>query len=195
MITAVILAAGEASRMGVPKQLLSYQGRPLITHVVYNLLRSQVDEVVVVLGSRAEQVLEVLTGCPVKVVLNCAFATGQSSSLKAGLAVLDHSTQAVLFALGDQPLVDTRTINLVLKRYQSARGIIAPYFMGKRGNPVLFDRFFFTEISSLSGDVGAREIIRRHPESLVKVDVTDRGVVIDVDTWEDYRTLLANPAR
>lgn len=192
MITGVVLAAGEASRLGVPKQLLTYRGKPLLAHVVKNLLKSQVDQVVVVIGSRAEQMLDLLTEYPIKIVVNKAFATGQSSSIKSGLATLNESTQAVLFALGDQPLVDTQTINLIIKHYRP-RTIVAPYYMGKRGNPVLFDRFFFTEISSLSGDVGAREIICRHPESLVKVDVTDKGVVFDVDTWEDYHALVAGP--
>ncbi|MDD3653010.1 MAG: nucleotidyltransferase family protein [Desulfotomaculaceae bacterium] len=192
MIAGVVLAAGEASRLGVPKQLLTYRGSPLLAHVVNNLLRSQIDEVVVVIGSKAEQVLDLLKEYPVKVVINSGFATGQSSSLKAGLAALDESTQAVLFALGDQPLVDSYTIDLLIRHYRH-RTIVAPYYMGERGNPVLFDRFFFTEIFSLSGDVGAREIILRHPESLVKVDVTDRGVVFDVDTWEDYRALQNYP--
>jgi len=196
LIAGVVLAAGSSSRLGVPKQLLVYRGMPLIAHVVENLLISQVDDIIVVLGSGAEQVANALEGYSVKLIFNREFAAGQSTSLKAGLAVLDSATQAALFVLGDQPLVSAETINLLIEHYWSARGgIITPYFRGKRGNPVLFDRVFFEEISSLSGDVGAREIILRHPEKIVKVDVSDVGVIIDIDTWTDYDSLVANLKR
>ncbi|MDF9406852.1 MAG: Nicotine blue oxidoreductase [Pelotomaculum sp. PtaB.Bin013] len=192
MISGVVLAAGVSSRLGVPKQLLAYRGRSLIVHVVENLLMSQVDEVVVVLGNRAEQVMEVLAGYSIRTIINREFTAGQSTSLKAGLTALSSATRAALFVLGDQPLVNAQTINLLIDHYWLAGGIVAPYFNGKRGNPVLFDRDFFKEISFLSGDVGAREIIRKHPESLVKVNVTDSGVVFDVDTWGDYHALISD---
>jgi len=192
LISGVVLAAGISSRLGVPKQLLAYRGKPLIAHVVESLLVSQVDEVVVVLGNRAEQVMEVLAGYSIRTIINPEFTAGQSTSLKAGLTALSSATRAALFMLGDQPLVNAQTINLLIDRYRLAGGIVAPYFNGKRGNPVLFDRDFFKEISFLSGDVGAREIIHRHPESLVKVDVADSGVVFDVDTWADYYVLISN---
>lgn len=190
MIAGVVLAAGESSRLGVPKQLLVYQGVPLIAYVVDKLLRSQVDEVIVVLGSKAEEVNAALAGYPVKVVINREYRAGQSTSLKAGLAALSGAVKGALFALGDQPLVSIQTIDLLIKNYRLSGGIIAPYFNGKRGNPVIFDRKYFAAMLSLSGDVGAREVLRRHPESLIKVDVLDRGVVFDVDTWEDYHELL-----
>jgi len=191
LIAGVLLAAGISSRLGAPKQLLAYRGRPLLAHVVENLLASQVDEVIVVLGSKAEEVMVVLAGYPVKVVINREYNTGQSTSLKAGLAALSGAVKAALFALGDQPLVSTQTIDLLIRNYRLAGGgIIAPYFNGNRGNPVLFDRKFFAEICSLSGDVGAREVLGRYPDSLVKVDVLDRGVVFDVDTWVDYNELV-----
>jgi len=197
LIAGVVLAAGSSSRLGVPKQLLVYRGMPLIAHVVENLLTTQVDEVIVVLGSGAEQVAGVLEGYPVKVIVNREFAAGQSTSLKAGLAALGSEARAALFVLGDQPLVSAQTINQLIEHYRCAGGeiIVAPCFKGKRGNPVLFDRVFFKEIFSLSGDVGAREIILRHPEKLIKVDVSDMGVVFDVDTWADYGSLVAGLKR
>ncbi|OPX90136.1 molybdenum cofactor cytidylyltransferase [Pelotomaculum sp. PtaB.Bin117] len=190
MIAGVVLAAGASSRLGVPKQLLAYRGRPIIAHVVENLLMSQLDEVIVVLGSRAEQVMEVLAGYSIRIINNHEFAAGQSTSLKAGIMSLSSATRAALFALGDQPLVSVQTINLLIHYYWLTGGIVAPYFKGKRGNPVLFDRDFFGEMSFLSGDVGAREVIRRHSKSLVRVDVEDSGVVFDVDTWGDYHDLV-----
>jgi molybdenum cofactor cytidylyltransferase len=96
LIAGVVLAAGLSSRLGAPKQLLAYRGRPLLAHVVENLLASQVDEVIVVLGSRAEEVMAVLAGYPVKAVINREYNAGQSTSLKAGLAALSGAVKAAL---------------------------------------------------------------------------------------------------
>ncbi|MCL6611401.1 MAG: nucleotidyltransferase family protein [Peptococcaceae bacterium] len=190
MIAAVVLAAGTSSRLGTPKQLLAYRGRPLLAAAVENLLRSPVDQVAVVLGHMAEEAAGALEGLPVKVVYNRAYASGQASSLKAGLAALDGTVEGVLFVLGDQPLVKPGTISLLIEKFRAAGGIVAPFYEGKRGNPVLFGRQFFTVIGSLEGDTGAREIIGKHPESLHRVDVSDPGVLFDIDTPEDYRRLL-----
>ncbi|MFZ5632483.1 MAG: nucleotidyltransferase family protein [Bacillota bacterium] len=190
MIGAVVLAAGVSSRLGVPKQLLVYRGRPMLAVVVENLLKSPVDQVVVVLGHRADEVAVVLAGYRVEVVVNGAYSAGQATSLKAGLAALGGSVRAALFALGDQPLVKPQTIRLLVEQYKTSGGIVAPFFRGVRGNPVIFDRRFWPEINSLEGDVGAREVIQKHPERLHRVDVADRGVLIDIDTWEDYRRFL-----
>lgn len=193
MITAIVLAAGVSSRMGTPKQLLIYQGRPLLRHVVENLLKSQVDEIIVVLGHQGAEVAEALKGLPVRIIINQDYGSGQSTSVKAGLQALPASEgdlRGVLFFLGDQPFVKPETINLLIDHYRQQGGIIAPYYQGTRGNPVLFDQKFFAEFQVLTGDVGAREIISRHPEDLKKVDVPDRGVLQDIDTPEDYRDLI-----
>lgn len=190
MIAAVVLAAGTSSRMGVPKQTLEYQGRAVLALVVENLLESPVDRVLVVLGYMAEEVAVVLTGFPVKLVVNSLYAAGQATSVRAGLKALGGTAEAVLFALGDQPLVKPQTVGLIIERYRVSGGIVAPYYRGERGNPVLFGCSFFPEIEALEGDAGAREIIKRHPESLNRLDVDDPGVLFDIDTLNDYRRLL-----
>ncbi len=192
MITAIVLAAGISRRMGTPKQLLMYKGRPLLRHVVENLLQSRVDEIMVVLGYQGTEVAEVLNGLPVRIIINQDYTCGQSTSVKSGLTALhpaDSDRLGVLFVLGDQPLVKPETINLLIDHYRQHGGIIAPYYQGVRGNPVLFDQKFFSEFQVLTGDAGAREIISRHPEDLWKVEVPDKGVLQDIDTLEDYRKL------
>ena len=190
MIAAVVLAAGTSSRLGTPKQLLPYQGRPVLAVVVQNLLNSPLDCVLVVIGHRAEEVAPALNGLPVDVVVNGQYATGQASSIKAGLAALGGGVEAALFVLGDQPLVKPGTIKMLVEGYRTGGGIVAPFYKGRRGNPVLFDRLFFQEMASLEGDTGAREIIGRHPECFRRIDVPDPGVLLDIDTWEDYRRLV-----
>jgi len=198
MITAIVLAAGTSSRMGQLKQLLNYHGRPLLRHVIDIISRSSVDKIVVVLGHRREEVAATLEDLPLQIVANQDYASGQSSSLKAGLkalATLSSTPKAetcrtgVLFVLGDQPLLKPDTINLLIENFMRHGGIVAPYYRGMRGNPVLFDLSLRAEFDSLQGDTGAREIIYRHPELLHKIEVTDRGILLDVDTPKDLEVL------
>lgn len=198
MVTAVVLAAGTSSRMGKLKQLLTYHGRPLLRHVVDIVRQSSVDKIVVVLGHRREEVAAVLEGLPLQIVVNQDYASGQSSSVKAGLKAITGSTPGpeaitgragVLFVLSDQPLLKPETINLLVENFMHHGGIVAPYYHGKRGTPVLFDLIFQSEFDSLQGDAGAREIITRHPEALHKIEVDDPGILLDVDTPEDLDLL------
>ncbi len=191
MVSAIVLAAGTSSRMHRPKQLLEYAGKPMLRHVLEILLSTKVDEVVVVLGHEAGRISPVIAGMPVRVVLNQAYADGMSGSVRLGLAAAaragnSDTPRGVLFALADQPLVKPQTIDLLIDAYCRQGGITAPCYNGQRGNPVIFNESFFPEIMELSGDAGAREIIRRHPGAVVLVDVEDRGVLLDIDTWTEY---------
>lgn len=198
MVTAVVLAAGTSSRMGELKQLLTYQGQPLLRHVVDIVNQSSVDKIMVVVGHRLQEVTAALDGLPLQIVINHDYASGQSSSVKAGVKALGNCNSnpevktdraGVLFVLGDQPLLKPETINLLIEGFLRHGGIIAPYYQGKRGNPVLFDLSFRPEFEALQGDAGAREIITRHPELLHKIEVTDPGILVDVDTPEDLELL------
>lgn len=205
MVTAIVLAAGSSSRMGRTKQLLVYHGRPLLRHVIDTLCLSRVDKIVVVLGHRQDEVAAVLAGLPLQIVINPDYALGQSSSVKAGLKALQgpgvdccspdagKERQGVLFVLGDQPLLKPETVNLLIENFMAHGGIVAPFYHGARGNPVLFDLSYWPEFDALQGDAGAREIITRHPEALRKIEVNDPGILLDVDTPEDLESLLTQP--
>ncbi len=198
MVIAIVLAAGTSSRMGKPKQLLLYQGRPLLRHVIENLSRSKVDKTVVVLGHKYAEVAAALKDLPINIIVNRDYASGQSASVKAGLKALvdpdlklasDTGRQGVLFVLGDQPLLKPETVNLLIDNFMRCGGIVAPYYQGIRGNPVLFDISFKHELQSLQGDKGAREIIARNLQALHKIEVTDPGILLDVDTPKDLEVL------
>lgn len=190
-VTAIVLAAGLSSRLGTPKQLLNFQGRPLIRHVTETVLASQVDEVIVVVGFVGEKVSEALKGLPVKIIVNQDFAQGQSASVTTGVNALDDNflSKGVLFALGDQPLLQSATINLLVDQFSQYGGIVVPYYNKTPGNPVIFDHKYLPDFQELRGDVGAREIIQRHRNDVHCTDVTDRGVLFDIDTLEDYQLL------
>jgi molybdenum cofactor cytidylyltransferase len=129
-------------------------------------------------------VADALTGQPVVLVANPAFAEGMSSSLRAGIAALPADVEATLVCLGDMPRVTAAHLDALIAAFDpsSDATIIVPTFQRKRGNPVLFSRRHFEEMSSLEGDVGARMLIDRHAESVRFVAVDDAGVTIDVDT-------------
>ncbi|MFZ5642168.1 MAG: nucleotidyltransferase family protein [Bacillota bacterium] len=190
MISAVILAAGQSARLGVPKQLLAYKGRPILRVTAENILAAQVFEVIVVIGHEAGRVSKSLEGLRVKIIENTLYKTGQASSVRSGLEAVSPDAEAVLFALGDQPLVRSETLAVLIERHMDSRGITAPFYNGRRGNPVLFKRDLLNSINLISGDTGARGIIDRHPYLLRKVPVNDSGVLFDVDTWEDYWLLV-----
>lgn len=189
MISAVILAAGMSKRMGIPKQLMDYNGKPMLRVVVENTIKAPVDEIIVVLGNEAIQAARSLEGLAVKLAVNKNYAKGQSTSVRAGLELVERRARGVLFVLGDQPLVKVETIRLLVDSFKEKGGIAAPFYNGVRGNPVLFENSLLQCADEIRGDQGARGIIELHPGLLNRVDVNDPGVLIDIDTWEDYRRL------
>lgn len=187
MLSAILLAAGESKRMGEPKQLMPFSQSTILEQAVDNLLSSAVSEVVVVLGYRAEEVAKAIAARPVKIGVNPGYQQGMSSSIIAGLNLIDSQAQAVMLALGDQPLVGCQTINrLIAEFYNHNKGIAVPTYQGKRGNPVIFTIKYRPELLELRGDIGGREIIKRHPDDVLEVAVDSEGVISDIDTREDY---------
>lgn len=205
MIAGIILAAGSSSRLGRPKQLLPLHGEPLIRQTVRRVLQSSLDEVLVVVGHEAEAVSAVLADLPVRIVMNPDAASGQSTSVVAGLNALpdaiapaapDAYPEAVIFLLGDQPGVDPRVIDALVAAWKVSRApVVAPRYSDGMGNPILFDRRVFPELRALGGDVGARAIVRQYAASGTLVPVAvDGPAPPDVDTEEDYEYLLRSLA-
>jgi molybdenum cofactor cytidylyltransferase len=135
-----------------------------------------------------------LDGLPVSIVHNAAWATGQSSSIRAGVGSLPASSGGAIFLLADQPQVGANVITaLEDKHTQGLHPIVAPLvMMERRGNPVLFDRVTFPDLLSIEGDVGGRAIFARHPVEYIPW--YDERLLIDVDTEQDYRRLLEEDA-
>ncbi len=191
MISAIILAAGMSSRMGTLKQLLHFRGRPMVRHVADAVSQSRVKETIVVVGARFDAVCAAIDGLPVRVVINNDFASGQSTSLRKGVNALAEKPlpDGVLFALADQPLLLTSTINHLINEFYKRGGIIVPRYEQQQGNPVIFARKFLPEMLLISGDEGARKLMEHQSEEVHFVDVKDRGVIFDIDTWQDYERL------
>lgn len=193
MIVGIVLAAGTSSRLGRPKQLLDLGGQPLLVHVVDAALASPLDQVVVVLGHEAAQIGKVLPihTARVRAVLNPAFASGQSSSLVAGLGALDRNVEAAVVLLGDQPGVRPEAVVAVVEAWrQGGRAVVQATYGGRPGHPVLFARSMWPELTRLTGDRGARDLVAAHG-GRATVEMGSRPPE-DVDTEEEYRRLVAS---
>jgi molybdenum cofactor cytidylyltransferase len=186
-ISLIILAAGGSSRLGSPKQLVRFDGQTLIRRAAAAALESRCDRVVIVVGSRADDMRRELGGLPVSIVENPEWQSGMSSSLRAGLNEV-RDDDAVLIMLCDQPFVTADVLdNLIDTRHKTGVPIVASDYGATRGVPALFSKELFPELASLSADEGARRIIARHPELTTTIAFADGA--IDVDTRDDWTGL------
>jgi molybdenum cofactor cytidylyltransferase len=196
-IAAVILAAGQSSRMGRNKLLLELAGKPLIAHVADHVLALGLPEIVVVLGHEADAVRRALGDRPLRFVSAADYASGMSASLKAGLTALSPQIDAALVLLGDMPLVSAALLRRLIGAYNplEGRAIVLPVHGGKRGNPVLWDRRFFAEMQALAGDVGARHLIGSYGEQVAEVTAETTAIFRDIDTPQAFADLIGEQAR
>lgn len=191
MIAGLVLAAGLSRRMGRAKLLMPVDGRAIVRHAVETVLAGGVDSVWVVTGPDVEPVEAALAGLEVQIVVNPAPEEGQAGSLRAGIAALPASVDAVLIALGDQPSLAPAIIPALLAaRRTSPKLIVAPRYRDGQGNPVLFKREIFPELLRLTGDQGARPIIQKEPARVEWVEL-DLPMPPDVDTPDDYEKIRA----
>ncbi|MBU1208618.1 MAG: molybdenum cofactor cytidylyltransferase [Proteobacteria bacterium] len=193
MISAIVLAAGEAKRMGRAKLLLPWQGKTVLEHVLDQLLHSQVDEIILVLGHEAEQIRKKIPAQDIKIAINPDYQEGMSASLRQGLMIIDEKAEAFLVVLGDQPGISKEIINQLIQAFHHPRhpkGIILPTYRGIRGHPVLFSSQYRKEVLKLKGDVGGRQILKDHPEEILELEMSTDAVLYDIDTPEDYKEYL-----
>jgi len=186
----IILAAGESTRFGTPKQLLAVAGRFLIEWVLEAALGSNLDHIALVLGCEHERIRRSLGSAAAhpkcEIVVNRDYRSGQSTSLKAGLRRVRPGYSSVMFLLGDQPLIDSPLIDFLLARYrESEKEICVPTHCGRRGNPTLFGSAFYLELLKLSGDKGARDLISAHPDEVLTVEIAEPAPFHDIDRPED----------
>ena len=186
-VAAIVLAAGISRRIGTHKQLLRLGGKSLLERTLDNVRGSAVDEIILVLGAAADEVRQQLTTDGIHVVVNPDFQQGMGTSLRTGLAAVSPSMRGALIVLADQPFVRSSTLDRMIARWQKhAPQILIPLYRGFRGNPVLLDRSVFPELMNLTGDIGCRAIFGSHAESIHRVAVDDVGILLDIDTTEDW---------
>jgi molybdenum cofactor cytidylyltransferase len=177
--------------MGQPKQLLEYQGRPLLVRAVEAALASPAWPVVVVVGANADAIRPALARLPVLVTENAAWPEGMAASIRAGVTTLQQFSRtldAALIALCDQPEFSADTIaQLVAAQRTTGRSIVAAHYAGRNGAPALFMRDHFTTLTHLTGEEGARALLNGAPETVTAVELP--ALARDVDTPADYAAL------
>jgi molybdenum cofactor cytidylyltransferase len=202
-VAGIILAAGEASRYGAPKQLLDWKGKPFVRHVTETALRSGLEPVVVVVGFHHADVESALKGLPVHIVHNPDYTQGQSTSIKAGVGELIWNSRnlggkppdskgagSAIFLLADQPQIPVEVIRALVETHtRRLPAILAPLVLEeKRANPVLFDRITFPALMNLKGDVGGRAIFDKYKVEYIPWH--DDILLFDVDKPADYQRLI-----
>ncbi len=189
---AVLLAGGASTRMGAPKPLLQFEGETFLDRLV-RLFSPHCHRVIAVLGYQAETVARGLQrpGVPV-LVLNPKPECGQLSSLQTGLRALSARPTAVFFHPVDIPAIQEETIIRLCAAWETAPAgtlVLQPRHRGRKGHPVLLAATLIPELLALPPEGSARDVLRRHVERTIDVDVEDPGILRDADTPEDYRRL------
>ena len=189
----VILAAGASTRMGTPKQLLSYGGRSFLHHTVEVAIASGCQPIVVVLGAYAEQIKPEISQLIVQVVETQEWVEGMSASIRTGIKALNVTKpdlDAVVILLCDQPFISSHMHNqLVTAYYSTGKPIIASEYAGTLGVPALFGKSFFSELTTLKGGEGAKQVIKKHVHQVFGIPFP--AGAIDIDTPKDYHFLQA----
>jgi CTP:molybdopterin cytidylyltransferase MocA len=189
-ISAILLAAGSGSRFGGGKLLAPYRGRPLIEASLANLAEAPIEETVAVIGDDAQRLRAVCEPYGVRVVENQDWRQGQSTSVRAGLLALGPEVRAAVVLLADQPLVGPGAVGRLVAAFEEGAEVAVATYGGRRRNPVLFSRAVWPLLEAeLSGDEGARAVLRRHPDLVTEVPCDGVGDPADVDTAEDLRSL------
>ncbi|MEN8203558.1 MAG: nucleotidyltransferase family protein [Bacteroidota bacterium] len=184
---AIILAAGSSRRMGTQKLLLPFRKSTIIETVVDHVLSSKIKNVLVVLGPDPQKVKDVLAQKDLKFCHNQHHEEGMLSSVICGIRALPDEAEAALIYLGDQPEISAEVTNRVMEAYNDELfGIVIPVYNYRRGHPLLVDMKYRREIEKLDLEQGLRALRHHFPEDVLEVEVDEPGILVDIDTQEDY---------
>jgi CTP:molybdopterin cytidylyltransferase MocA len=193
VISAIILAAGESSRMGRPKQLLPWGGTTLLDWQVRELRSGGADDVVVVLGHALEEVTASLreTGTDTRIVVNEAYLEGRASSLRRGAESVDDTAEAVIVSSVDQPSPAWVTRRLIAKWRKTGTSTVSLRFGGRGGHPVLLAGRLLPELRHVTERrLGLRGVIESHGDELATLELPDKGLAVNLNTLDDYEAAL-----
>lgn len=187
----IILAAGESSRLGFPKQTLLYKGKTLLELAIEAGLKSECSPVIVVTGANAEAIEPGIKHSDVNIIYNPEWNEGMASSIRVAIKEVENNEAInnVIIMLCDQPFVNREVINsLIYKQQQTGSNMVACTYKNTVGVPALFARSLFAQLLSLRGKEGAKKLLHNHPDDVVTI-AFEKGSV-DIDTIADYENLL-----
>lgn len=190
MIVAVVLSAGESSRMGRPKALLPIDGQTFIEKIVAALKQTKVGKIIVILGHNARELQSKISHLPVEILINTDYKLGQLSSLQLAVRNLqpDLECDGMLVHLVDHPYLAPDLVEEMIRRfYETKKRIIVPKFHGKRGHPVIFSNALFDEILKAPMEEGAKAVVNAHRAETLEIETEEEGIAVDIDTPELYQ--------
>jgi len=172
---------------------LPIDGVRFVEKIVSALKSTDVGNIIVVLGHNAEEMRQKISDLPVTILINHDYKQGQLSSLQVAISHLESSSEGspvdgILVHLVDHPYISTTLVDLMIKRfYETKKLIVVPRFQGRRGHPVIFARALFSELLAAGPGQGAKPVVHAHRDDTLEIDTKDEGVLIDIDTPEEYR--------
>lgn len=193
----IILAAGESARMGYPKALLKFQNTSFLEHLINIIKSAGILNLIVVLGYDAEKIVDLLNLEKIKKDLNIKFLVnkdyqkGQLTSVQTAIRALPKNVEAIILLPVDRPLISKDIVKKILEKYFETKAkIVIPTFEGKRGHPVLFSSTVLNDLMNAPLDIGARYVVWNNSADLIEVPTMDSGILINIDTPEDYKKYI-----
>lgn len=190
MLAAVILSGGASSRMGSPKALLPYQGRPFLEHLLEITRHPQIGVRRVVLGAHAEPIAKAIHLNADEIVINDQWDAGQLSSIHAALRSLPEGTDGILLCLIDHPLISASLVADLIERFVSSRKpIVLPLHKGRRGHPLIFSSALYGELLAAPLDTGARAVVWAHQADIEEVSTSEEGCILNLNDPDAFQKL------
>jgi molybdenum cofactor cytidylyltransferase len=197
MLAAVILSGGASQRIGSPKALLPYQGRPFLEHLLQITSHPKIGARRVVLGAHAELIANAVRLAKDEVVINQEWEKGQLSSIQAGIRSLPAGTDGMVLCLIDHPLISAGLVGDLIARFylpsEPAPLVVLPVYQGRRGHPVIFSAAVYDELLAAPLEQGARSVVWAHARELAEIVTEEQGCVLNLNDPETVRNVLGHP--
>jgi molybdenum cofactor cytidylyltransferase len=191
MLAAVILSAGASSRMGSPKALLAYQGRPFLEHLLEVTAHREIGVRRVVLGADAEPISKAVQLKPEEIVINEDWEKGQLTSIQAALRSLPPGTEGMVLCLIDHPLISADLVQELIELYhKSGKPIVLPLYEGRRGHPVIFSAALYEELLHAPLETGARAVVWAHSRDVEELRTNEEGCVLNLNDPDTMKKAL-----
>ena len=196
-IIVLILAGGKGSRMGNIKQLLPWKDATLLENAIEQAKMSQASDIIVILGAHAIEIRSKISDKDILFIDNTEWESGLGTSISCGVKYIINNlrhAKGVMVLLADQPLIDTQYIDYMLDTFKKqSHGMVTTNYGKREGVPAIFDKKYFSDLKSLNQDFGAKELIQKNKH--INISLNPKGKELDIDTPEDYHTLLKEQSK